>query len=137
MICKRVSYDLALDEWRSLLDGDFLSAEQAQTARAHSAGLYAEKEMAYYEWCLDWYGPYDTKARKDPTGPAEGKKRVARGACLNGAAPYAPPGALMRGDCYSTIIPFLRSARRYQFDPDVYFYGILGFRVVLAPQVAQ
>jgi len=89
-----------------------------------------------YEWCLDWYGPYDTKPQMDPTGPAEGEKRVARGACLNGAAPFAPPGALMRGDSYSTIIPFLRSASRYQFDPEVYFYGILGFRVVLAPEVA-
>jgi hypothetical protein len=42
----------------------------------------------------------------------------------------------VRADCYSTIIPFLRSASRYQFSPDVYFYGILGFRVVLAPEVA-
>ncbi len=48
MICKNVSYNLALDEWTSLLDGDSLSAEQARTARAHRAGLYAEKEMAYH-----------------------------------------------------------------------------------------
>ena len=48
MICKEVSYNLAMDEWTSLLDGDSLSAEQVRTARAHLAGLYAEKEMAYY-----------------------------------------------------------------------------------------
>ena len=48
MICKEVSYNLALDEWTSLLDGDSLSAEQVKTARIHLAGLKAEKDMAYY-----------------------------------------------------------------------------------------
>ncbi len=48
MICKAVSYKLAMDEWGSMLDGDSLSAEQAKTARIHMAGLYAEKEMAYH-----------------------------------------------------------------------------------------
>ncbi len=32
--------------------------------------------------------------------------------------------------------PLIRSASRYQFSPDIYFYPILGFRVVLAPEVA-
>ena len=48
MICKNVSYNLALDEWSGLLDGDSLSAEQARIAKRHLAGLKAEKEMAYY-----------------------------------------------------------------------------------------
>ena len=48
MICKKVSYSLAMDEWGSLLDGDSLSAEQTQTAKRHLAGLKAEKNMAYY-----------------------------------------------------------------------------------------
>ena len=48
MICKKVSYDLALNEWANLLDGDSLSAEQVRTARAHRAGLKAEKNMAHY-----------------------------------------------------------------------------------------
>ena len=39
----------------------------------------------------------------------------------------------MRDDGVITSIPFLRSASRYQFDPTIEFYGILGFRVVLAP----
>jgi len=88
-----------------------------------------------YEWCLDWYGPYPTGEVKDPTGPASGKKRVARGGCFNGVAPHSPPGVLSRGDCYKSMGPFLRSASRYSFYPDVSFYAILGFRVVLAPEV--
>jgi len=89
-----------------------------------------------YEWCLDWYGPYPTGEVTDPTGPAEGEKRVARGGCFNGVAPHSPPGVLSRGDCYKSMSPFIRSASRYQFSPDIYFYAILGFRVVLAPEVA-
>jgi hypothetical protein len=48
MICKAVSYNLAMDEWGSLLDGDSLSAEQTQTAKRRLAGLKAEKDMAHY-----------------------------------------------------------------------------------------
>ncbi len=48
MICKKVNYNLAMDEWGSLLDGDSLSAEQAKTAKKHLAGLKAEKDMAHY-----------------------------------------------------------------------------------------
>ena len=33
------------------------------------------------------------------------------------------------------VYPFIRSASRYPFRPDVRGYAILGFRVVLAPEV--
>jgi len=39
---------LALKEWSHLLDEGSLSAEQSRTAKAHRAGLHAEKDMAYY-----------------------------------------------------------------------------------------
>ena len=84
-----------------------------------------------YEWCLDWYGPYPTGKVEDPTGPATGEKRVARGGCSDGPAPYSPPGRIARGDCFTGAGPFLRSASRYQFSPDIDFYAILGFRVIL------
>lgn len=48
MIRKDVNYGLAMDEWANLLDNGSLAGDQAAIARAHLAGLKAEKEMAYY-----------------------------------------------------------------------------------------
>lgn len=32
-----------------------------------------------YEWCQDWYGSYSVASETDPSGPATGSFRVARG----------------------------------------------------------
>ena len=32
-----------------------------------------------WEWCNDWYGPYETRIQEDPVGPEDGKHRVLRG----------------------------------------------------------
>jgi len=102
--------------------------------KPNSWGLY-DMHGNVYEWCLDWYGEYPSGKVKDPSGPTEGEKRVARGGCFSGSAPHSPPGHMMAGDIHKNAAPFLRSAGRDKFDPEVNFYAILGFRVVLAPEV--
>ncbi len=55
MICKKVSYELAMEEWANLLDSDALPDGQRPIAKMHLAGLKAEKEMAYHlnAWLAD------------------------------------------------------------------------------------
>ena len=48
MIAKEVNYDLAIDEWKALLDRSSLTQAQQRMARFHLAGLHAEKDMAYH-----------------------------------------------------------------------------------------
>ena len=32
-----------------------------------------------WEWCQDWYGPYDRQSQTQPSGPPKGTSRVVRG----------------------------------------------------------
>jgi formylglycine-generating enzyme required for sulfatase activity/nucleoside phosphorylase len=78
-----------------------------------SAGLF-DMHGNVYEWCLDWYGPYDLVATVDPTGPQSGDRRV------------------VRGGCWFFDSRFCRSAYRGDTRAPEEKYNDLGFRVVLS-----
>lgn len=67
-----------------------------------------------WEWCYDWYRPYDDQPATDPTGLPTGSSRVLRGGGWNDFAPFCQSGS--RGWDY----PASRSS-------------LLGFRVALSP----
>ncbi|MCL1992552.1 MAG: formylglycine-generating enzyme family protein [Spirochaetes bacterium] len=63
------------------------------------------------EWVWDWYGAYPTQAQTDPTGPAEGTRRV------------------LRGGTWLSSASLSRSASRLHLYPWA-AYGLHGFRLV-------
>ncbi len=65
------------------------------------------------EWCLDWYGPYESDPQTDPVGRTNGDFRVTR------------------GGSHSTTPEFLRSANRSGTLPEDKSW-LIGFRVVQA-----
>jgi formylglycine-generating enzyme required for sulfatase activity len=64
------------------------------------------------EWCLDWYGPYESSEQTDPLGRSEGDFRV------------------FRGGGHSMLAQLLRAANRSGWGPDSSLPWV-GFRVVL------
>jgi formylglycine-generating enzyme required for sulfatase activity len=77
-------------------------------------GLY-DMHGNVWEWCQDWYGEdyYKSSPAADPTGPAQGAKRV------------------LRGGCWLDVPRGCRSAGRGMIDPG-YRGGNFGFRVVVS-----
>ena len=80
---------------------------------ANAFGLF-DMHGNVWEWCQDWYGPYDATVVKDPPGPASSSvgRRVLRG----GSWYY------YGGNC--------RSAYRNRFEPGGRGYNV-GFRLVV------
>ena len=74
-------------------------------------GLYDMHGNAY-QWCSDWYGDYPNGPVTDPQGPSRGADRV------------------IRGGKYGSGPRYVRSACRYQYNPNNSSV-VFGFRVVM------
>lgn len=86
--------------------------QQVGTKQGNELGIY-DMSGNVWEWCSDWYGPYNSTSETNPTGAISGTERVCRGGGISG-------------------IDALRVTWRISDDPSEDFYR-RGFRLACEP----